>query len=127
MDPEGGNDSQDITTASPNQQLGVRAFSPEQESALNTFKADIDTTIAQTNANMTSLTSTVTELMAEVRLLKQDRLDRQQTSSPVLHSIKTLPPAPPPAPPLPTASWSPYRSSLRAEDIGYFDLEFQAE
>ncbi len=46
-EPEDGN-TQDLTTASSNQQLAIRAFSAEQESALDAFKAEINANIDTT-------------------------------------------------------------------------------
>ncbi len=87
------------------------------------------------------LTDFKAEMTAQLKTMMaamQDLLNgKKQTSSPILPSIETSPPAPPaapalspapPAPPLPsTSSWSPYRRMLRAEDVGFFDREFQAE
>ena len=65
-----------------------------------------------------------------MRLLRLD----QQNSSPVLPFIKALPPAPasvppaaPAAPPLPPTAWHAYKRTLKAEDVGNFDPEFQVE
>ena len=119
------------------QQLAVRAFSPEQDAALDRRFNDINASMTSTNATMASA---LADLTNQIRLLTV-RLDQQQTSSSVLPSIESSPPAPtpapapaapaappaPPAPPLPPSPWSPYRKMLRAEDVGYFDPEFQAE
>ena len=105
---------EDVAAASPNQQqLAIRGFTPEQNTALEERFSRTDSILA--------------DLIKEVRLLRHDR---QQTSSPILPSIETSPPAQqaPLAPPLPptTLPWNPYKKLLRAEDVGFFDPEFQA-
>ncbi|KAL2036557.1 hypothetical protein N7G274_010710 [Stereocaulon virgatum] len=128
------NDSQDTS----DQQLIVRAFSPEQESQLDERFNSINAAITASNANMANA---VADLAKQIGRLS-DRLDRQQqTSSPVLPSIEPSPPpqasadptaptapaalAAPTAPP-PPAEWHPYKRMLKAEDVGYFDPGFQA-
>ena len=75
----------------------------------------------------------IAELVAEVRLLRQDRLDQQQqtSSSPIIPSVETSPPAQsqaPPAPPLPPnppQMTSPHQvlkiQVLKPKDVGLFN------
>ena len=109
-----------------NQQLAIRAFSPEQESSLNKRLDDISANIeAKIDAKIDAKFDEILRIL------------RQQQISPVLPSIETSPPAPPTAPPAPppappappplTSIWNPQKKLLRAEDVGFFDPEFQAE
>ena len=66
--------------------------------------------------------------MREVRLLRQER-QYTSSSSPILPTTESSPLAQSaalPAPPPPT-SWNPYKTLLRAEDVGFFDPDFKAE
>ena len=129
--------NEDVTSVS--QQLNIRAFSPEQDALLQTrFKSLTSSIEANMSHRLTDFKAEMTAQLKTMMAATQDLLNgKQQTSSPILPSIETSPPAPlaapapspaPPAPPLPpTSSWSPYRRMLRAEDVGFFDREFQAE
>ena len=77
---------EDVAAASSNQQLAIRAFSPEQDAALDQRFNDINASIIATNAKYDNM----------MRMLEQI-LQRQTTSSPILPSIETSPLAPPAA------------------------------
>ena len=125
------------TTTSPSQQLAIRAFSPEQETALDALKADIKADIrAEMRAAIDAQTKSIMNMMKDL-LNGKDRQDPTDPAADILPTIETSPPAPPPAPaaiPLPasppqmpqTLPWNPYKKLLRAEDVGFFDPEFQA-
>ena len=131
----------DPTEDTLDQQLAIRAFSPEQESYLDAFKAEINASI---DSKLESkLDSKFDEMLRILRLDWQISvlvLPSIETSPPAPTPAPTpappaappvappaAPPAPPPAPPLPPAPWLPYKKMLRVEDVGYFDPEFQAE
>ena len=128
------------------QQLAIRAFSPEQNAQLDMRFNDFNASNTELSAKFNRLEAKYDEQNAKIDQLI--RLIGSQQISPILPSIETSPPAPtptpapapapaapaapaaPPAPPPAPESdlgWNPYKKMLRAEDVGYFDPGFQAE
>ena len=122
MDPEGGNDD---NTASPSehQQIAIRAFSPEQESDLDRRFNDINATITASHANLTAI---MAELATQVARLTE-RIDQQQTTSPILPSVETSPPAQP----NPSQITLPHQvlktQVLKPKDVGLFNPDVAEE
>ena len=131
MQPASVVPNEDVTSVS--QQLNAQACSPEQHALLQKrFKSLTSSIEANVSHRLTNFKAEMTDQFKRMMAAMQDLLNgKQQTPSPILPSIETSPPAPslaPPAPPLlPTSSWSPYGRMLCAEDVGYFDPEFEAE
>ena len=141
------------TVASPSQQLAsqqlaIRAFTPEQDAALDQRFNDINSSaVANTNsinqlrAEFAQTNTVLTELMEQMRLMNE-RLDRQQqtSSSPIIPSIETSPPAQsaapaapaaPPLPPNPLQMTSPHQvlktQVLKPKDVGLFNPDVADE
>ena len=123
MDPEGD----DITAASSaeQQQLTIRAFSPEQESDLDRRFNHINATIVAHKADNDAKFDEI------LRLLRQ----QQTSSSPILPSIETSPtaqsaaPAAPAAPPLPPnpPQMTSRQQVLKPKDVGLFNPDVADE
>ena len=122
------------------QQLVIRAFSPEQDAQLDMRFNNINASNTELSAKFNRLEAKYDEQNAKIDQLI--RLIGSQQISPILPSIETSPPAPtptpapappaapaaPPAPPAPSPpeAWHPYKRMVKAEDVGYFDPGFQA-